>query len=271
MSRKDVVVKKGDKYYNTATKRYMTSRVTVDRINSYFRRNPKGNMYEAYGRPKYKEGVKWVDQGKTITKLYQKKTQVVKTKDIDGNVIVYSPVLRKPIEMKHYDKVMKFDYVDGVFHVQLYRLTVNKQRCYHILITPIGKGVEHHEDIEDVFETLRRQWIKAAAAIVKDVSSKYPLVKNNSATACNIVFQHDTTSTNYGAENEGSVTVMRDTWVPHFGREVSGSLHEAASAYHRLLKDYVYIFIRNVKINIYTFATAETKAIGETRLGIFKK
>jgi len=128
------VVKKGNRWFNTLTKKYV-SESYAKRINNYFIRNPSGTLVEATGHGKYDRDVPLSEHSKTVRKLaYGKGNQIIKTKDKTGKTVYYSPMQDEVLTKKELQKLKKLDYkiCNGV-QVELYRLTRDRQNLYHIL------------------------------------------------------------------------------------------------------------------------------------------
>jgi len=173
---RNVVVKRDGKFYNKITGNYVTES-TAKRLNSYFKRNPDKTLYQAYGKSIYKKEKKWVSQPKTIKDVYKKKTQVIKSKKKTGKPIYFSPILDKKVTIKEYDLIKTYDYKVGKFHIQLFRLTVDRGRIYHIITYPVNTVLETNHDIESLFSSLKYTFIKEASRLILRVNRNNPLSK----------------------------------------------------------------------------------------------
>lgn len=140
-----VIIRNG-KYYNTITKRDNLAESTAKRYNSFFERNPKGTIHEAWGGTKYKKyrvdpdtGKKEIfpvaEQKKLIRNLWYKQDQFVKTKDKTGKDVLYSPFSDTFLTEKEKKIVKKLDYtfLNGKVEVHLHRLTKDGNNVFHII------------------------------------------------------------------------------------------------------------------------------------------
>lgn len=265
-----IVVKKGKKYINTITGKSVSAS-TAKRLNSYFERNPEATLYEAYGKSRYKPGEKY--QSKSIRKILslklfsnKRKTQIVQTRGKKGKIKYYSPITKKEISIKEYKKLTRFDFKRGQFKVQLYRLTVDKGRVYHIISTNLKWQFENHDDIDTRFYFLKYNWMPEAKKIIREIEKKYPLSRTD---VMHVTFTHDIYS-NIDSY-PGGVTVMEQMSPKSGLRFFPIEIEKGRKVYHALLQNYKIIIVYNVKIFIYSFSTYETRAIAESRLGILKK
>jgi len=140
-----VVTKRKGKWYNTITNRYV-SKSTAKRYNSYFKRNPKGTIHEAWGGTKYKKyridpetGKKEIfpvsEQKKLIRNLWYKQDQFVKKKDKSGKDVLYSPFSDTFLTVNEKKIIKKLDYtfLNGKVEVHLHRLSKDDNSVFHII------------------------------------------------------------------------------------------------------------------------------------------
>jgi len=259
------VIEKNGKFYNRLTKNYVNE-TTAKRLNSFFRKNPNATMYEAYGRPRYDPSKPWDQQAKTVKQIYKKRTQLVKTQTRKGKPIYFSPIQKKTVTQATYKRIRSFDYRKGSFRINLYRLTVDKGRVYHIITYPLQWSFKDHSDIDAHFDWLIRNWMQPAKQIISDIERKHPLSK---VDVMHITFKHGIFSETMSSP--GGVTVMEQLSPKTGLRFLQTELVRARTIYHTLLNNYRTIRVQNVKIYIYSFSTQKTKAIAESRMGIFKK
>jgi hypothetical protein len=261
------VIYEHDHWLNTITDEPTTQNVAT-RLNRYFAKNPKGTLYEAYGRPKYREKVKWIDQSQAVTKLYKKKTQVVRTKDVEGKDVYYSPLMKKIIQTKEVKEALKYDFVQGIFKVSLYRMTVDKTRVYHTITTHIGHTITDASELDEVFKVLKRDWVRQAMKITKEISVKYPLGKQQFMY---VRFFHTMYFTQYKHSMDGSVDIMTYRQPNHNLDLMPAELQRAYKIYHSLLHTYHTVTIHDVRIYIRSWSNQYTKRIASKRLGVFKR
>lgn len=266
---KDVVIRKGNKYYNTITGKYV-KKTTAMKLNTYFRKHPTATLYEANGRPIYDKDKPWIEQSSKLHDFYKhKKIQVVKTRNKKGEFVYFNPLLEKKVSNRQVKKAMQFDYQEGMFFVQLFRMTAIKDRVYHILTTNIGRTIEEHEQIDELFDYLEKYWMPEAIKMLLKVNGKYPLSKID---VMYVSFDHDIIITNYGEKDNGAINIMmgrqpNNVGLAHFPEE----MNKARLKYHALLNSYRMIMVKKVRIFIYSFITEENKVFAELRLGVYKR
>lgn len=264
---KQVVIKKDDRWFNTLTGRYVSEK-TANKLNTYFKQNPKGTLYRAYNRPVYIGAIPWKDQPQYIKKLYGRKIQTVKTKDIAGRTVYFSPFTKKRVYAKQVKKIRTFDFKQGLFKVSLYRLTADKERVYHIISTKIGMTLKDGDDVEQLFHKLQQRWLRKAIEITKQIAREYPMSKRD---FMNTVFEHDIIATNYGIKDAGVVTLMTGRNPRTEAHQLKNELPKAKETYKKLVTSYHLIVSKHVKIYIFNFANEKTKALAVNRLGVFKR
>lgn len=140
---KNIVIKRKGKWYNPLTKRYV-SESTARRYNSYFKRNPEGNITRAWGGYKYQKDVKVAKQGIRIKKLWRKNIQTVTTKNIKGEKVEYSPFEDKIVEKEMHKILKKLDYriCNNKIHVHLYRISRDGKKIFHIVRWDIDRSIK---------------------------------------------------------------------------------------------------------------------------------
>lgn len=270
--RKDinVIIKKNKRYYNTITKKYV-SKDTAKRLNDYFKKHPGATIYEASGRPIYDKDKPWIEQSIHLHRMLKKrKLQVVKTKDRYGKDVYFSPMLGKRVSKKQVTRAMKYDYYDGQFHVQLYRMTARKDRVYHLITTDINKLFEEHDDVDRLFARLDRTWVKDALETINRTHRKFPLSKN--VTVIYVAFDHEIYITNYSEKDSGAVIIMKNRQPGRIQlQDFIEELERARMQYHAILNNYRLIRIKKIRIFMYCFTTQETKHLAELRLGVYNR
>jgi hypothetical protein len=169
------VIKKGKKYYNTLTNKYV-SESYAKRINNYFKKYPKSNLVKAGGHGKYKKKRPLYEHERTLKrKMYGSGFQVYKTKDIKGQTIYYSPVHNKELSKKVIDYIEKLDYsIAKNVKVELFRMSRDRERIYHLITWTVDKSFNDSRIME--------LWIPYAEMIYKKIENeikkiirKYPI------------------------------------------------------------------------------------------------
>ena len=137
----DVVIRKQKKWFNTITNRYVAES-TAKRYNSYFKRNPDALLYQAYGDYKYSKEIPLDKLSKKTVKLFYSDDQVIKTKNIKGKTIYFSPIKKSEVTKRIFIKLGKLDYniCDNRVKVKLYRLTRNNRNVCHVFRWDINKN-----------------------------------------------------------------------------------------------------------------------------------
>jgi len=266
---KNIVIKRKKRYLNTLTGRYV-SKNTANRLNRFFKKNPNATLYQASGRPVYDKNMPWIEQSENLHKLLKKrKIQVIKTKTAKGKDVYFNPLLNKRVSKKHVERAMKYDYYEGQFYVQLYRMTTIKDRVYHIITTKINRTIEEHEDIDKLFTRLINNWMPDAKNLMNKIHRLHSL---SNISVIYIAFDHDIFLTNYGQKDNGAVILMKNRQPNKINlQDFEEEMNRARLKYHALLNSYRMIMIKKVRIFIYCFATEKNKAMSELRLGVYKR
>lgn len=264
-----VVIQKGRRYLNRLTGKYV-SESTAMRLNKYFKKHPGGTLYEAQRRPIYKKKVDWGKQPKYIQNLYKKrKTQVVKTKDVHGKDVYFSPGMGKRVNKQIVQKAMKLNFTEGIFNVQLFRMSTNKQKVFHLIKTNIGFTLKEDDDLDRLEKKLTVDWLEQAMEITYRIAKKYPIAKR---MIMHVSFNHDIFKTNVSSKDNGAVTIMEGFDPLRHIDMLPSELKRAFRIYHVLLQMYNVIMVKNVTIFIYSNRpTQETKMVAENRLGILNR
>jgi len=175
---KDVVIKKNNKWYNTITKRYVAES-TAKRYNSYFKRNPKGLTVHAWGGYKYERDIPLDKLSKKTVKLFYSDTQVVKTKDIKGKTVYYSPITKTEVPKDITLKLDKLDYriCDNKVQVKLFRLSRDNRQVYHVFKWSVNKQWYNTWMLEDWIETFGIPVMNCILNEVHKVSKKFMIGK----------------------------------------------------------------------------------------------
>jgi hypothetical protein len=266
---RNVVIKKGKRYYNKITKKY-TTEASAKRLNKFFKEHPDATLYEAYSQPKYKQKEKWERQSSKILKLYKKTIQVVKTKDRFGNDVFYSPILKKTVTKEQMKQAIKYDYNIGRFKISLFRLTADRGRVYHIIKYPIHRifSIDEPEAFELFKVDFMRKVVPQMMSITTSIAKKHPLHKYQ---LMYVVFNHEYYLTNYNQKESGAVTVMKNRRPTVDMKDMPGEIARALKLYSSLISEYSVVNIKDVFIYIYSFSDDRTKALSEERLGVFKR
>lgn len=184
------VVKKGKRWFNTITGKYVKV-AYAKRLNNYFKRHPGETLYRAGGHGQYLKTKPISEHGKDIRSLaYKQRSQIIKTKTRKGKVIYYSPFYRKAkkniedrLNIKlpdtiDYSKLENLDYYtcDKKVFVELYRLTRNLDAIYHILTWKVGVSFTHSNMI-DFWFMRNKEIYKCMMGKVKQIAYKYRLSK----------------------------------------------------------------------------------------------
>jgi hypothetical protein len=264
-----VVVKRKGKYYNTLTGKYTTEK-TAKKLNRYFKEHPKGTLYEAHSQPTYKKHEKWEKQSNKIVDLYKKSIQAVETKDRFGNDVYFSPIMKKRITKAQMKEMEKYDFIEGQFHVSLYRMTADKGRVYHIIKSNIHRTF-NIDDIEDFYQFQKRfkkLWLPEAMKLTQYIARHYPLHKHQ---VMYVAFNHEYYLTNYRQKESGAITVMKGRQPHRDINQMPSEIDNAFRMYAKLISEYSILTLKDVNIYIYSFATGETRVMSENRLGVFKR
>jgi hypothetical protein len=138
--RKKIIIIRNGKYYNTITGRYI-SKTTAKRYEAYFKKRPEGTLSGAYGGYKYEKDVPVHKLSEKTQKVFRKSIQLIKTKNVKGETIYYSPLHDKIVNVTFYKKLHRLDYsiCNGAVKVRLYRLTRDGYNVYHVFDWKIDK------------------------------------------------------------------------------------------------------------------------------------
>ncbi|MCJ7572340.1 MAG: hypothetical protein MUO82_10790 [Candidatus Thermoplasmatota archaeon] len=169
------VIKKGNRYYNTLTQKYV-SESYAKRINSYFERHPDSYLVKAGGHAIYKRKRPLFEHEKVMRgKMYGKGFQVYKTKKITGKTVYYSPIFEKEMKKEEIEYIEKLDYpfMKNVY-VELYRMSRDKERIYHILTWTINKSFHGSRVLELWIPNAENTFKKIEKEMQKNIR-KYPL------------------------------------------------------------------------------------------------
>lgn len=176
---KDVCVKRKGKWINTLTKKEI-SESYAKRLNSYFRKNPEGNLSRAWGGSAYKEKKHISEQGKQIYKLWYKTKQHIKTKNRKGQIVYYAPFTYEEIEKTTAKKLEGFDYkfMEGKGFVHLYRITKDGMRVYHIIKWNIDEYIKHEWEFDSFMDNTLTFNIPALRHELYQILKKHRMSKN---------------------------------------------------------------------------------------------
>lgn len=174
----NIVVKRKGKWINTITGRTV-SESTAKRYNSYFRRNPKGFLSSAYGGYKYHKDIPLDKLSKKTRKLFYKDTQAIKTKDIKGKTVYYSPMLRTLVPTDVVKILDELDYTicDGKVIVKLFRLTRDNKHICHVFRWKVKKSWTSAFSLENWIYSQGIPIMNCILNEVYGVAKKYPVAK----------------------------------------------------------------------------------------------
>lgn len=191
---KNVVIRKNNKWYNTITKRYV-AKSTAKRYNSYFERNPKGTIHEAWGGTKYqkyrtdpetgkKELFPVAEQKKLIRNLWYQQDQFVRTKDKRGNEVLYSPFSDTFLTENEKKIIKKLDYtfLNGKVEVHLHRLSKDENSVYHIIIYNADQVIKTEIDFDSFMNFIYTKFIPRLR------TELYKIKKYHTISPDNIIF-----------------------------------------------------------------------------------
>jgi len=170
------VVKKGNKYYNTLTDKYV-SKSYAERINRYFEIHPKSNIARARGHAVYKPKRPFFEHEKEISKKLTtgKGFQVYKTKNIKGETVYYSPMYDKYLPPEIIEKIDELDYkiTKNVF-VELYRMSRDRERIYHLITWNVDRTFSDTRMLE-LWLSQAENIYKKIEKEMKEIVKKYPI------------------------------------------------------------------------------------------------
>jgi hypothetical protein len=172
------IIKRKGKWYNTLSKRYI-SESTAKRYNSYFKRNPDGNLTRAWGGYKYDKDIKVAKQGIRIRRLWRKNIQTISTKNVKGEKVEYSPFEDVVIKKDMHKILKKMDYriCKNKIHVHLYRISRDGNRIYHIVRWDIGKMINTEFVYENFVNDVITSIIPCLRHELNKIKNKYKIGK----------------------------------------------------------------------------------------------
>jgi len=269
--RKAPVIKKGNRYYNTMTGKYVTKK-TGAKLNNYFKKHPGGTLYQAMGSPEYKKKTAWPEQSKFIQNIYKKrKTHVVKTRDRKGREVYYNPLTGKRVNKQIMKKVQSMDFTEGIFRVQLYRMATNSQRVYHILKSKVEMPLQDSSDVDSLYGLVRDQWLHRAMEIIPRIAEKYKLSKYMALT---IMFSHEIYSARNTPKTLGYVDIIRyaDPLNKADINSLPIGLKRAMVDYNNYLMKYSIIMVKNITIYISSNKpNPEALMFAKNRMGVINR
>lgn len=172
----NIIIKKNKKWFNTATGRYV-SESTAKRYNAYFKKYPKGTLSGAYGGYGYTKDIPVEKMSKKTRKLFYSDTQVVKTRDVKGKVVYYSPMLKTFLSSELIELLEEIDYTicDGRVIVKLFRLTRDNKHICHVFRWRIKKSWTNAFSLENWIYSNAIPLMNEILNEVYDVAKKYPV------------------------------------------------------------------------------------------------
>lgn len=173
--KKDVVIKKNGKWYNTLTKRYV-SESYAKRINRHFQLNPESTLHRATGHGKYKRDRPISEHALDVKDLlYSQGNQFISTKDITGKNIKYSPIYDSLITDDELTNLKELDYkIDNKIRVELYRLSRDRQKIFHIITWKVNQRMVHPWSV-NIWETKAMPLYNKIARELKKIAKRYNL------------------------------------------------------------------------------------------------
>jgi hypothetical protein len=170
MTAKNVVIRKNKKWYNTITKRYV-SESYGKRINSYFKRNPKGVLIRAsgHGKIEFKPRKKAT---KEELELVKRKTILTETKNLKGKTVYYSPKYNEIVNVSR-KTIRSNDYINKMWKISLYRLTIDGNGMYHILRWEIKEGIENEMEVYEFLQIVRKFVIPVLSYELKKIIANH--------------------------------------------------------------------------------------------------
>jgi len=174
--KKKIIVIRNGKYYNTITGRYI-SKSTAKRYEAYFKKRPEGTLTGAYGGYRYRKDVPVLKLSEKTQKVFRKSTQLVKTKNVKGETVYYSPLHDKIVDVTFYKKLHRLDYsiCNGQVKVRLYRLTRDGNNVYHVFEWKINKRFPNAFHLENWIAMNSIPTMNCILNEVHKVAKKYKL------------------------------------------------------------------------------------------------
>ena len=180
------VIKKGKKFYNTLTKKFV-SESYGKRLNNYFKKNPDSSLYRAGGHGKYKRKRALSEHSREIKRLaYGKGSQLIRTKSLKKKKpIYYSPFLDEILTERQTRILKKLDYYicNKKVYVELFRLTRERNNIYHILTWNVNQRLHNSNSVDFFMPTAMFTFNKITREIKK-------LVKNVNFSKVTILYGH---------------------------------------------------------------------------------
>lgn len=265
----NIVVKRKGKWINTITGRTV-SKSTAKRYNSYFKRKPKGHLAGAYGGYKYSKDIPLDKLSKKTRKLFYKDTQVVKTKDVKGKTVHYSPMLKTILPPDVVESLENLDYTicDGKVIVKLFRLTRDNKHICHVFRWKINKSWHSAFSLENWIYSQAIPLMNCILNEVYEVAKKYPVAKLQ-AMYGHIELGYYSDIDSYPSSFTFAMGNRPETkrGIREFGKEFSDIL---VKALYKLESDaYRNFYIQNVTVYIYGGSIAgRTDLIARYRKGV---
>ena len=173
---KNPVIKKGKRYYNTLTKKYI-SKTYAKRLNAYFKKHPEKTLYQAGGHGKYVRKIPLSEHGKDIKRLaYGSGTQIIRTKTMKKHDVFYSPFQDELLTKKLLQEIEKLDYFicNNRAFVELFRLTRERENIYHIVTWTVNQRLTSPHSV-DFFEPNAMSMFNCIIHDLKKIAKKYRL------------------------------------------------------------------------------------------------
>lgn len=242
---KNPVIKKNGKWFNTLTKRYV-SESYAQRINSYFKRNPKTVLIRASGHGvlSYKKRKK---ASKETIELSKKKTILIKSKTLKGKNVYYSPKYNEVVSVSK-KKISSIDYKNRMWIVSLYRKSLDGLSVYHILNYKIKMNLETELDANLYFT----DFIKHVVPILRYELNK--IVSNHIFSPNTVYIYGKLTSTVYSEidyypmnASFGFIPFNKKRYVSEFINILISQLH----VFLNKLKSYSYHSLALEEMSIY--------------------
>lgn len=266
---KNIVIKRKGKWLNTLTGK-IVKESTARRYNSYFRRNPEGHLADAYGGYKYKRDIPLEKLSKKTRKLFYSDTQAVKTKDIKGKTVYYSPMLKSFLPSDVVKILGELDYTicDNKCIVKLFRLTRDNKHICHVFRWRINKNWTNAFSLENWIYSQAVPMMNCILNEVYNIAKKYPVARLQ-AMYGHIELGYYSDIDSYPASFTFAMGNRPETkrGISEFGKEFTDIL---VKALYKLESDaYRNFYIQNVTIYIYGGSIAgKTDIIAKYRKGV---
>jgi len=173
-----IIIKKDGKYFNTATKKFI-SETYAKRIKSFMKRNPDKTLYEAGGHGLYNKKKPLLEHGKDIREMaYSGRKQVIRTYTSKGKKVYYVPMQNKRTKKFNEKIFKKLDYkcCGNNTYVNLYKLSRDRESIFHILTWYINKRISSPMYVEFLRAEMK-PFYKSIEKEIKKILKKHKISK----------------------------------------------------------------------------------------------